>query len=258
MKRIALALLTIAALSASAPGRESLANIAPRKTVAVLYFDNYTGRADYDPLGKGIATMMITDLSSVQEIQIVERDRLQDLVKEIDNQGTKYFDSTTAVKVGKLTGAQYVVVGAVGAVQPQIRIDTRVVKVETGEIVKSAQVTGKEDQFFELEQKLSQKLIDGLALALSPEEQQLLKEKQEQNRINDLSTILSFSQALAYQDRGDYVNAVLKLEPVLRAAPGSSIVKLTYDAMKLRAQQKMQEKANEKIKSGIGKLFGRP
>ncbi len=258
MKRIAIALLALGGLSVAAPSHESLANGAPRKTVAVLYFDNHTGRSDYDPIGKGIATMMITDLSSVPEIQMVERDRLQDLVKEMDNQGTKYFDSTTAVKVGKIAGAQYVVVGALAALQPNIRIDTRVVNVETGAIVKTAQVTGQEDQFFELQQKLSQKLIDGLALALSPEEQQALKEKQEQNRINELSTILNFSQALWYQDRGDYVNAVLKMEPVVRAAPGSLIVKMTYDEMKRRAAAKLQEKASEKIKSGIGKLFGRP
>ena len=79
---------------------------APKKSVAVLYFDNYTGKPDYDPLGKGIASMMISDLSSVPEIQLVERDRMQDLIKEIDAQHTKYFDSTTAVKVGRMVGAE--------------------------------------------------------------------------------------------------------------------------------------------------------
>ena len=84
-----LALLTVAAVS---PERGIFA--APR-TVAVLYFDNYTGKADYDPLGKGISSMMISDLSPVKEIQLVERERMQDLLKEIDLQHTKYFDSTT-------------------------------------------------------------------------------------------------------------------------------------------------------------------
>ena len=48
------ALLTVAAV---APERAA----AP-KTVAVLYFDNYTGKPDYDQLGKGISSMMISDL----------------------------------------------------------------------------------------------------------------------------------------------------------------------------------------------------
>ncbi|MDB4891704.1 MAG: hypothetical protein JWL61_3559, partial [Gemmatimonadetes bacterium] len=58
-------LLALAALTAVAPSPDSL---APKKTVAVLYFDNHTGKPDYDPLGKGMAAMMISDLGSVQEI----------------------------------------------------------------------------------------------------------------------------------------------------------------------------------------------
>src|ERR1700712_200268 len=71
-------LLALAALTASTPPS------APKKTVAVLYFDNHTGKPDYDPLGKGIAAMMISDLGAVQEIQLLERDRMQDMVKEMD------------------------------------------------------------------------------------------------------------------------------------------------------------------------------
>src|SRR5262245_19254914 len=161
------------------------------KNVAVLYFDNYTGKTDYDPLGKGIASMMISDLSPVKEIRLLERDRMQDLLKEIDLQHTKYFDSTTSVKVGKMVGAEYVVVGAFAAVDPQMRIDTRVVRVATGEIVKTAQVTGDQNKFFDLEQALANKLIDGLGIALDPEEAQKVAQKQQADRIDALSTMVS-------------------------------------------------------------------
>ena len=43
-----------------------------------------------------------------------------------------------------------------------IRIDTRVIRVSTGEIVKTAKVTGDEKKFFDLQQKLSKELLDGL------------------------------------------------------------------------------------------------
>jgi TolB-like protein len=228
---------------------------APRKTVAVLYFDNYTGSADYDPLGRGLASMMISDLSSVQQIQLVERDRLQDLVKEMEMQQTKYFDSTTAVKVGHLAGAEYVITGALAAAQPNIRIDTRVIRVETGEIVKTARVTGHEDKFFDLEQKLAKQLIDGLAIALSPEEQEKLRAQQEANRIDELKTMVSFSQAMAMSDRGDYVGAAEKMGPVLRDAPNSLLVRMTYDEMKQRAAGKARQKATDKVKEGVGRFF---
>jgi TolB-like protein len=249
-------------LLAALPLGDATPDRAPRKTVAVLAFDNYTGKADYDPLGKGIASMMISDLSSVDQIQVLERDRIQDVVKEMDAQQTKYYDSTTAVKVGRLAGAQYVVVGSFSSLDPKMRIDTRVVRVETGEVVKTAQVTGKQDDFFDLEQKLAKRLVDGLGVALSPEQQQALDERQQSNRMDHVSTLLSFSTALAMYDRGDYVGAVQRMAPVLQSSPNSSLVSETYDEMKHRAslagREKAKEKVNDRIKSGLGGLLRRP
>jgi TolB-like protein len=252
---IAIALTAIAAV---APSPESLADTAPKKTVAVLYFDNHTGNTDYEPLGKGIAAMMISDLGSVDEIQLIERERMQDMVKEMDAQRTQYFDSTTALKAGRLIGAEYIVVGAFAALQPKMRIDTRVVRVQTGEIVKTAQVTGDEDKFFDLEQKLAKNLIDGLGLALSPEEQALLAARQEQNRIDAVSTMLNFSRALNLYDRKEYVDAAQMMLPVVQASPKSMLVQVAYETMKRRAADMAAQKAKDKIKAGIGGFLRRP
>ena len=242
----------VAATPASAPSAPA------KKTVAILYFDNYTGSSDYDPLGRGISSMMISDLSVVKEIQLVERERMQDLINEIDRQQTKYFDSTTSVKAGKMIGAEYVVVGAFAAVQPQVRIDTRVVRVATGEVVKTAQVTGDQDKFFDLEQDLANKLIDGLGVALSPEEQQKLVAQQKANRIDALKTMASFSQALAAYDRKDYENALKLMVPVMRASPNSMLVNVAYSEMKRRATTAAADKAKDQVKAGIKGLIKRP
>ena len=231
--------------------------VAP-KTVAVLYFDNYTGKSDYDPLGKGISSMMISDLAPVKEIQLVERDRMQDLLKEIDLQHTKYFDSTTSVKVGKMMGAEYVVVGAFAAVEPKMRIDTRVVRVATGEIVKSAQVTGDQNKFFDLEKALADRLIDGLGIVLDPEEAKALAAKQDADRIDALNTMTNFSQALALYDRKDYNGAMDKMAPALRASPNSMLLHVAFDEMKRRAAATAADKAKDKLKAGIGGLIKRP
>jgi len=228
------------------------------KRVAVLYFDNNTGRGDYDNLGRGMASMMITDLSAVKDIQLVEREHLQDVLKEQDAQRTKYYDPATAVQTGKLLGAEYIVTGAFVAVQPDMRIDTRVIRVETGEIVKTAKVVGEQDKFFDLQQRLADSLVSGLSVALSPEQRELLRAQQERNRIDHLSTMTSYSQALASFDRGDYVDAVDKMQPVLRDAPNSVLVQLTYTEMKRRAADKAKDKAKEQIKGGLRSIFRKP
>ena len=244
-------------LLVAAPPPEPLA-VPAGKAVAVLYFDNNTGKAEYDPLGKGIAAMMISDLSAVQEIQLVERERLQDLVKELEAQHTRFFDSTTAVKVGRMTGAEYIVVGSFAALQPKMRIDTRVVRVGTGEIVKTAQVTGDEDKFFELEQQLARNLIAGLGLALSPEDQARLAAKQEANRIDAVATMVTFSKALTLYDRAEYLDAAQSMLPVVQASPNSMLVRVTYNEMKRRAAATAAQKVKDKAKAGLGGLLRRP
>ena len=257
MLRPSVIALSLVSLLAAAPPPESRL-LPARKTVAVLYFDNNTGKAEYDALGKGMAAMMISDLSVVQEIQLVERERMQELVKELEMQRTSYFDSTTAVKVGRMTGAEYIVVGAFAAVQPKIRIDTRVVRVGTGEIVKTAQVTGDEDKFFDLEQKLARNLIDGLGLALSPDDQARLAAKQEENRIDAVGTMVGFSSALSMYDRAEYLDAAQAMVPVMQASPNSSLVRAAYDVMKRRAAAVAAQKAKDKVKAGLGGLLRRP
>lgn len=257
MLRPALTLALLATVVAATPSREPV-RPAPKKTVAILYFDNYTGSTENDPLGKGISSMMISDLSVVDDIQLVERERMQDLIKESELQHSKYFDSTTAVKTGRMMGAEYVVVGAFSTVKPQMRIDTRVVRVETGQIVKTAQVTGDQDKFFDLEQALANKLIDGLGVALSPEQQSQVAAQQKANRIDNVSTMTSYAQALDLFDRKDYAGAVVKMGPAVAASPNSMLLRVAYADMKKRAATNATNTAKDKIKSGIGGFIKRP
>ena len=54
----------------------------PDNTVAVMYFENLSASDDYDPLQKGLAQMLMTDLAKAQKIQVVERLKLQKLHEE--------------------------------------------------------------------------------------------------------------------------------------------------------------------------------
>ena len=71
------------------------------KTIAISYFDNSSGDAKYNALSKGIADMLITDLSKIKGVTIVEREKLEKLIQEIKLGQSKYFDPTTAQKLGK-------------------------------------------------------------------------------------------------------------------------------------------------------------
>ena len=229
----------------------------PKKAVAVLRFDNNTGDDQYRNLGRALASMMISDLSVVKEIQLVERERLEDLTKELKLQQSAYVDPATAQTVGQMVGAQYVVTGAFVTADPQMRLDTRVIRVATSEIVKTAEVTGKTNSFFDLEQRLSDELVDGLGVVLTAEDRERLRAQQEANRIDDLETAVAFSQALCLLDNGAYVQAFDKIQEVHQAAPESRIVGATMDALKDRVGDQAKNRLKNEANKALGGLFGR-
>jgi len=246
-----LLLVSLLPILGSSPPRQA------KKAVAVLRFDNNTGDDRYDHLGRALAAMMISDLSVVEEIQLVERERLEDLQKELELQQSAYVDPATAQSVGMMVGAEYVVTGAFVAIDPEMRLDTRVDRVETSEIVKTAHVTGKKDEFLALEQELADSLVDGLGVVLSGEDRERLRAQQEANRIDDVETMLAFSQALCLLDGGDYVDGLEQIQKVQEAAPGSKIVQLTLEHLKERAAADAKDQAKDRAGRAIGGLLGR-
>jgi TolB-like protein len=82
------------------------------ESLAVLYFINQTGLSALDPVQKGLTYMLITDLSKVDGIQLVERAKLQALVEEMGLGNAGLVDSKTVPRVGHLLGAEHVIGGS--------------------------------------------------------------------------------------------------------------------------------------------------
>lgn len=228
-----------------------------RRVVAVLRFDNNTGDPRFDHLGRALSSMTISDLSVIERIQLVERERLEELLAELDLQQSAYADPSSAQSVGMIMGAEYVVAGAFVTVDPEMRLDTRIDRVETAEIVTTAQVTGQQDALFDLQQSLADRLVEGFELVLTEDERTLLRERQEENRIDDLDTMVAFSEALCLLDHGAYEQAFEAVQDVQRAAPGSRIVGATVDALRDRAGDALRDRAEDEVRGRIGGLFGR-
>lgn len=161
--------LGAALLLAAAPMLRAQNAPAPdrRPTIAVLYFNNGAiGKAaDYEALSKGIADLLITDLSANPNIRVVERDRLQQLLEEQDLSQTNRIDDATALRLGKVLGAHHIIKGGF-VVDPKgrMRLDAHAVNVETTKVDHVETVSGKADDVLDLIAQLSTKLNDGLHL----------------------------------------------------------------------------------------------
>src|SRR5215470_3924272 len=107
--------LTKWALAAAVLATPAMARAqADRPVVAVLSFDNNSfgkDRGDFDGLGKGIADLLINDMAVNPTMRIVERERIQSILQEQSLVQSKSIDPQTAVKLGKLLGASYMITG---------------------------------------------------------------------------------------------------------------------------------------------------
>jgi len=204
------------------------AHAAGPARITVLYFDNNTGDKAYDPLAKGLADMMITDLSAAPGLVVVEREKLEAVLNELKLQRTKFFDPKTAQKIGKGIGASYAVTGAFVSLEPNIRIDVRVIKIETATVVKASSVDGKKDDFFALWQKLSEKLVEGLGTELPGADADKAREAARANKVDRLGTVLEYAQGLDARDRGDLDGASRHMQKVVSASPDFKLGKDRY------------------------------
>jgi TolB-like protein len=165
-----IALFAIAALAAAAP-RDLVAQTG-KPTVAIMYFNNnvFTKDArDYDGLTKGVPDFLITEMSVNQGIRVIERDQVQKLIDEQRLVGSGQVDRETAVKVGKLLGAQHMIFGGFMAdPKGNFRIDARAVNVETGAIEYTDRVQDRSDNVLALITQLAGRLNSGLKLPAMP------------------------------------------------------------------------------------------
>jgi TolB-like protein len=137
--------------------------------VAVLYFDYEGKNPELEPLRKGLAQMLTTDLAELEAIQVVERARLEEVLAELALGRSSKVDRTSAARVGKLLGARLLVLGSFFEIGGALRVDARVVDAETGRVVKGAGVRGRSDDALSCEASLAEKLRDALgAIAVRP------------------------------------------------------------------------------------------
>tara|TARA_B100000287_G_scaffold402753_1_gene423953 strand:+ start:961 stop:3060 length:2100 start_codon:yes stop_codon:yes gene_type:complete len=180
------------------------------KTIAISYFDNTSGIEKYNPLSKGLADMLITDLSNIESIQIVEREKLESLLKEIELGDSKFIDPNTAQSLGKGLGADYILTGAFLSIDPMMRIDSRIMEVSTGKIIGGEEVTGPGNDFFSLEKKLASLLIERLELDINFEEN---------TSEIDLDAVLDYSEAIDLDDKGLKEEASKRLKKIASEFP---------------------------------------
>jgi TolB-like protein len=205
----------------------------PQNTIAILYFENKGQRSEYDPLQKGLAEMVITDLSKVHSLKVVERIRLHQLVQEMNLSETDLVDQKTAPRLGKLLGAHRLVKGSFFELTgDKINIDAFVTQPRTGTVDVSTNITGDINNFFRLQKNLVFKIIDEMQIKLSDAEREAILEIPTEN----FFAFLQYSRGLDFEDRGMYTQAYDAYSQAAAADPNFSQAKTSATSAKSAEQ----------------------
>jgi len=161
-------LAAAAVLASPLAALPSSAQADARPIVAVLSFDNNSigaGHQDFDGLGKGIQEMLITDLSSNENLRLVDRERVQRVLDEQNLVKAGDIDAETAVRIGRILGAQYAIYGGfMSDGRGNMVLTAHTTDLETSAIGNAMRVQRKTDDVLGLIADLSTKLNGELKL----------------------------------------------------------------------------------------------
>jgi len=136
------------------------------RILSVLYFENTTDNQSYNWLSKGLADMLITDITGVPEVTVVERENIEKILKEQERSLNDLYDESSAVAIGKLLNANELIYGSFIIHENSIRIDAKLVEVGTAKIIKTVDVSGVLEKLFTLQKELAIEFLKALGLEI--------------------------------------------------------------------------------------------
>jgi tetratricopeptide (TPR) repeat protein len=171
-------------------------------TVAISAFKNL-GSENIKPLGKGMAALLIYDLSLVPDLQVVERVRMQVLLEELKLGTSGLVDAGTAPKIGKLLKARHVTSGSLADLEKEsLQIASAMVNADQAADINTQEAKGELKAFYDLEKDIACQIVEDLGKSCDDAPPSFFK-----IHTKSLAALILFAAGLDYLDRQQYDQA---------------------------------------------------
>jgi TolB-like protein len=213
-----------------------------RAGLAILNFKNTTAQEramKFQPWEYGLAAMLTTDLEEIGIFNIVDRERLRDVLSEQVLQYSGLVDQKTAVRLGRLIAAQYILTGSFVEMNGELRIAAQIFSVEKGIQLGATSIVGETKHFFMVEKKLFVKIIGFMEVMLSEEERTKIVKAVETQSVD--ASLKNYSGEMAVAKAAELKKMGKREEAVrlLREAKEKFSEALEYDPNYTRAKKNL-------------------
>jgi TolB-like protein len=166
-------------------------------TIAVMPWTYVGSDESLRPLGYGVAQLVVTDLSKISSLKLVERERVQVLLDELELASGGHVDPRTAARAGRLLRAERVVQGLVRQTRDGVRLEATILRTDDGTSEATMSAGDKLERLFAVEKTVVLGLLQQFGVRVTPAELRAITERPAQ----DLQAFLAASRGLEAEAR---------------------------------------------------------
>jgi TolB-like protein len=186
------------------------------RTVGVLPFDQAGLDTSMSALGYGLADLLRVDLSKSRQLRIVDRIRLDAIMRELQLAASGRADSTTAPRLGRLVQARRVVYGALNTRGGSMGVSVGVADAATRQVRPALSATMTLNQILDVEKQIAFRLFENLGVTLTPAERAAVEERPTRN----IAALLAYGRAVRYESELRFRDASREYQEAVRLDPG--------------------------------------
>jgi len=182
--------------------------LSPR-TVGVLPFDQTGLDSSTAALGYGLADLLRVDLAKSSQLRIVDRLRLDAIMRELSLAASGRADSSTAPRVGRLVQARRIVYGALDAQANAMGISVGVADAATRQVQPAVSEQMRLDNVLDAEKQIALRLFENMGVTLTPAERAAVEERPTKN----IAAFIAYGKAARYESEFRFADAVGTFDP---------------------------------------------
>jgi TolB-like protein len=207
---------TAAARAAIAAERSIDPTRIPDRAVGVPPMSITASDTTLSALGYGLSDLLATDLARSSRLTVVERLRLDAVLRELELSRSGAVDTATAPRVGRIIGARRLVVGGVRQLPGgDVQITAQVADVVTHQVTTAVSARAPLSRIFEAETQLAFQIFNALGVTLTPAERAAI----EQAPTRNVAALLAYSRGVREESYGRYGAAAQQYRAALAADP---------------------------------------